>query len=121
MAKFKLPSSLTAKTTTVIQWKQPLLTSHSIEGNAVHANLDFFDGRGIQNIIIKKGNGFYMWIDLPFQIRKFTSLEYLAYEFELPQKLVSILSAMPSGEVTEKPFMDMKAMQVLFASTNLNL
>ena len=43
-----------------------------------------------------------MWMDLPYQIRKFSTLEGLQWEFELPQSLMLTLSLMESGEVTEK-------------------
>lgn len=93
-----------------INWIQPDVKSYMTAGNALTAMIDFRDGRGAEEIIIKRGNGYWMWIDRPFQIRKFTSLEYMAYEFELPMALVLSLRVMTSGEVVEQPYMDVNLM-----------
>jgi hypothetical protein len=93
-----------------IEFIKPIMKDFTVEGNTVTVRINFKDGLGFRNIIIKRGNGFYTWIDKPYQIREFTSLDFMAYEFELPIELLSALKVMQSGDVSEKPFMNMGLM-----------
>jgi len=96
--------------TTTINFVGPKVLNTKVVKNVCTIQLDFNDGRGSQEITIKRGKDFFMWMDLPYQIRKFSTLEGLQWEFELPQSLMLTLSLMESGEVTEKPFTNMDAM-----------
>ena len=99
------------KTVETINFVGPQILNTNVVKNVCTLQLDFHDGRGAQEIIIKKDKDFYMWIDMPYQMRKFTDLEFLRWEFELPHSLMLTLSTMESGEVTEKPMMNTGAME----------
>lgn len=107
--------------TNTINFVGPQVLNTKVVKNVCTIQLDFHDGRGTQEIIIKKDKDFFMWIDMPYQIRKFTSLEGLRWEFELPQSLMLTLSLMESGEVIEKPMMDMNAMSTQMEDTMKHL
>ena len=92
--------------TQTISWIQPELVSYTSDRNTMHAKINFRDGLGATNITIKRGDGFWMWIDGKYQNRRFSTLEGMAWEFELPSKLVFALSMLSVGEVTEQPFMN---------------
>ena len=98
------------KNSNTIEFVGPQVLNTKVVNNVCTIQLDFHDGRGTQEIIIKKDKDFFMWIDMPYQIRKFTDLEFLQWEFELPSSLMLTLSQMESGEVTEEPFSDFNAM-----------
>ena len=97
-------------TTTAVQWIQPTIKSQTISANLMKMDVDFNDGLPLKNITITRvGNEFYAE-EVGLYCRKFVDVEYLRWEFEYPQSLVSQLDAMPSGDVAPKTYINFEAM-----------
>ena len=85
--------------------ESPTINSVEIKNNKLHLSLN--DDYTDYNVIVSKTkDNKYIWNDEDIFIRTFDSVEFLMWEFELPNELKEIIQSLPNVSDKEVSFID---------------
>jgi hypothetical protein len=90
-----------------VGWITPSITKSNIVGNTITMDVNYNDGMDIhKNITISRVSDGYVMTDPGLFTRKFTSAEFLRWEFEYPTSLIQELELLPVGTNNQMEFFD---------------
>jgi len=90
-----------------VQWITPSIVKSQTNGNTITMDVNYNDGMEVhKNITISRVSDGYVMTDPGRFTRKFSSAEFLRWEFEYPSSLVKELECLPIGKSAEKEFID---------------